>query len=218
VIDAAVATDTGADGEPGEITAIRRASGMPFPPPSGKFPAPAGLTKSLADAERTAKSARRVAGSLGSKKRLIMIVGSAMAGVLLLGGGYFAYMKFTAPPPPPPPRPKVVAKPKSPPPVVEVPKIEPAAVASVPSAAIPAPVVAAPPPPVASVAFKNWIENLKISGVRAGHSPKVFIGGTAYGPGDLVNPQLGITFVGYTAETRMLIFKDAAGAQVERRN
>ena len=154
-----------------------------------------------------------------------MIAGGAIAAAVVLGGGFFAYLKLTAPPPPPP-RPKVVVKPKppvekAPEPVVvaETPKPEPAAEVPKP-AEKPAPVVPAapPPPPAASLAFKAWVENLKISGVRAGAAPKVFIGGTAYAPGDLVNPQLGISFVGYNPETRMIHFKDASGATVERRN
>ena len=36
--------------------------------------------------------------------------------------------------------------------------------------------------------------------------------------GDLVNPQMGITFEGYTDATRILVFKDKSGATVERRN
>ncbi len=44
------------------------------------------------------------------------------------------------------------------------------------------------------------------------------IGGTSYQTGDLVNPQLGISFEGYNAETRLLIFKDKTGASVTRRN
>lgn len=83
----------------------------------------------------------------------------------------------------------------------------------------PAPTVAkpaAPPPP--SVAFKAWVQNLKISGVRGGATPRVFIERTAYAPGDLVNPQLGVYFETYNAETRMLVFKDKSGATVERRN
>ena len=62
------------------------------------------------------------------------------------------------------------------------------------------------------------MQNLKISGVRGGATTRVFIGGTAYVIGDLVNPALAITFDGYDAETRTLTFKDKTGAKVERRN
>ena len=77
---------------------------------------------------------------------------------------------------------------------------------------------APPPPPPASVAFRGWVENLKIGGVRGGSSPRIFVGGTSYKPGDLVNPQLGITFESYNEGTRMLVFKDKTGATVQRRH
>jgi len=73
-----------------------------------------------------------------------------------------------------------------------------------------------PPPP--SNQFRAAVENLKISGVRGGANPRVFIGGTSYQVGDLVNPQLGIILEGYNAETRMLTFRDKTGAKVERRH
>jgi hypothetical protein len=89
-------------------------------------------------------------------------------------------------------------------------------------AIVAAPIVEAPveppPPPPPSMQFKAWVENLKISGVRGGATPRVFIGGTSFQKGDLVNPQLGITFEGYSNETRLLTFKDPTGAKVERRH
>ena len=48
------------------------------------------------------------------------------------------------------------------------------------------------------------MENLKIRGVRGGANPRVFIGASSYQQGDLVNPQMGITFEGYTDATRLL--------------
>jgi hypothetical protein len=95
-----------------------------------------------------------------------------------------------------------------------------AAVAAAPAPAAPTPEepVAAPPPPPPSLAFKAWVLNVRIRGVRAGSNPRVFIEHTSYAPGDLVNPQLGISFVGYDAPTSMLTFQDKTGAVVERRN
>ncbi|HRG55379.1 MAG TPA: hypothetical protein PLG56_05020, partial [Lacunisphaera sp.] len=75
-----------------------------------------------------------------------------------------------------------------------------------------------PPPPPPSNQFRAFVENLKISGVRGGATPRVFIGGTSFQKGDLVNPQLGITFEGYSSATRLLTFKDQTGAKVERRH
>jgi hypothetical protein len=153
--------------------------------------------------------------------------------VLVLGGGAFFFLRTKEEPPPPP---KVAAKPAK---VAETPKVaeKPAPVVETPPAAKvaetpkveekPAPVVVAakpveppppPPAPPASPEFKAWVENARISGVRAGSTTRVFIDRTSYAVGDLVNPQLGITFDGYNAETRMLSFKDATGAKVERRN
>jgi hypothetical protein len=102
----------------------------------------------------------------------------------------------------------------------EAPK--PAETAATPPAPEPVPVVEAkpvapPPPPPPSVAFRGWVENLKISGMRGGDNPRIFVGGSSYKAGDLVNPQLSITFEGYDDATRMLTFKDKTGALVQRR-
>lgn len=95
---------------------------------------------------------------------------------------------------------------------------ETTAAASSGGAALPPSVERAAGVPAPSFAFKAWVQNLRISGVRGGASPRVFIERTAYAPGELVNPMLGITFEGYNTETRMLVFKDKTGATVERRN
>jgi hypothetical protein len=80
----------------------------------------------------------------------------------------------------------------------------------------PAPVKPAPPQP--SLAFKAWVINLKIRGVRGGEAQRVFIDRTSYVPGDVVNPQLGIVFAGYDESRRLLTFQDKTGATVERRD
>lgn len=98
---------------------------------------------------------------------------------------------------------------------------KPAGAVSAPPSAAPVAATLAPGPagpPPASATFKAWVQNAKVSGVRAGANPRVFIERTAYAQGDLVNPQLGIVFDGYDAETRLLRFKDASGAVVERRH
>ncbi|MDI1250605.1 MAG: hypothetical protein PSV13_17215, partial [Lacunisphaera sp.] len=235
-------TDRGEGGEPAEIAAMRAASDAPFPPPMGaQFPPPAGLPQHLAEAEQDASfpprpfvAAKPKAGPKKSKK--LVMLGGALVAMLVLGGGAFVFLRPKAEPAP---APKVAAAPA---PVAEVPKVEetPAPVAETPAAVVPetvvpetvkveekpAPVVVAakpvepppPPPPPASAEFKAWVENARISGVRAGSTTRVFIDRTSYAVGDLVNPQLGITFDGYSPETRMLTFKDTTGAKVERRN
>ncbi len=237
-VPAPVITDSEEEGEPAEITAIHKASSMPFPPP-GKFPPP-GAAKPAAPWAKPAPAG-------GSKKKLILMGGGALAVLLVFGGAFYTYKKLTAELPPPPPRQKLVAKPVAPQgeaaavqtavekakeqaaaPVNEVLQADQATAvpATVKPVAPPAsiavtPVVESPPPPPpASAAFKAWAENLKIGGVsvRAGKPVRITIGRTAYVTGDLVNPQLGITFESYKPETRMLTFSDKTGAKVERRN
>jgi hypothetical protein len=83
-------------------------------------------------------------------------------------------------------------------------------------AVAPAPVKAPPPPP--SLAFKAWVINLKIRGVRGGgDAQRVFIDRTSYAPGDVVNQELGIFFVSYNESKRVLTFQDKTGATFERR-
>lgn len=94
--------------------------------------------------------------------------------------------------------------------------VQPAGSAPMSPASFPVEPEKTTPPP--SPAFRAWVDGLRISGVRAGATPRVFIERTAYSPGDIVNPQLGITFEGYNAETRKLSFKDRTGAVVERRH
>jgi hypothetical protein len=104
----------------------------------------------------------------------------------------------------------------SPPAPVE-PKPAVAETAPAKAAEPPKPVVPPPPPPP-SAAFHAWVENLQIRGVRGGAVPRIFIGSSSYQRGDLVNPQLGITFESYNDTTRVLTFRDKTGAKVERRH
>jgi len=216
-----------------EIGAAPKNAAAAFPPPTAKFPAPPGAKKPAATpAKPTAE---------GSKKNLL-VVGGVVAVLVLGGGGFFAYKKFIATPaatPKPavqhPPAPEATAqqtldkaKQEQLAPLNEVvnadqagstkpvgTETQPATAQAETSPPVPA---APPPPPTASLAFKAWVQDLKISGVRAGANPRVFIGRTAYAPGDMVNPNLGISFVSYNLETRMLLFKDKSGATVELRN
>lgn len=227
--------DRGETGEPAEITAIHKASGMPFPPPtaSGSFPPPPGAKKGLKPSG--ADKSKAGAAGKGSKKKLLIMVGGGILALAVLGGAFVVYQSM-AEVPTPPPRLTVTAKPAAP--VVVAPPSEPVVAAPVNEVVVaetpPAevtetvpvePVVpevvqpaAPPPPPVASVAFRGWVENLKISGVRSGEDPRIFVGGSSYQRGDLVNPQLGVIFEDYDDATRMLVFKDQSGARVERRN
>ncbi len=155
-----------------------------------------------------------------SIKKLILI----FAGVVWLGalsyGIYFVLLGKTRPLPPP----LLVVKSVTPPSrVTDLKRLPPVAVAITAVGPIaPVPVVTPLPPapvgpPVASAIFKAWVESLKISGVIATDRPRILIGGMAYAAGELVNPRLGISFVGYESATRLLIFKDKTGATVKHR-
>jgi len=235
--------DRAESGEPAEITAMRRATGAPFPPP-GKFPPPPGLKKAMGEAGAEAGAAPKVKkakpGKPGARKKLIIMAGGGVLLLALLGGGFVTYQKLTEPPPEPPRRPRPAAKPATPPPeTVAAPdpaaapaatpaaatpvETKPAAVAATPEPAVVAPVeppkpVVPPPPPPPSASFRAWVENLQVRGVRGGATPRIFIGSSSYQKGDLVNPSLGITFDGYNDATRVLSFKDKTGARVERRH
>lgn len=174
----------------------------------------------------------------------MLLIGAAVAVVVMLGAGYFLFLQSPPEPPPLPPRkaPAVVANPTTVPGQAvaaaqkaaekakeQMAPLNEAIAADHPTAA-PAPepakpVVAAPPvavvdlgPPEPSLAFREWVANLRIGSVRTGAKPRILLERTSYDIGDTVNQQLGITFDGYNAETRMLIFKDRSGATVERRN
>jgi hypothetical protein len=183
----------------------------------------------------------------GGNKKLLLLGGMAV-GVLAIGAGVFFYLTKPEPPPPQPAAKKPAAIPPAPAvapaqsavekaqqeqlaPLHEVVNADQAAqLPAAPAAAEVKPVAtplaqATPPPkpkpagpPPASIQFKAWVENLRISGVRSGASPRIFIERTAYAPGDIVNPQLGISFKGYDPATRLLSFTDQTGAIVERRN
>lgn len=247
------------EGEPAEITAIRKASTFPFPAPTAKFPPLPGLGTSVGTEPTEAVAPE------GFLKKLLLI--GAVVFLLLAGGAAFAYFKFFAKPkdaaapevppaqaeaqPQPTPSSKVkqmmakaqeeqlaplnevlVAEP-APAPAKPVATSTPPATAQVqaaqtspaPSATpvpevvtTPPPAPVKPPPPAPSLAFKAWVINLKIRGVRGGDAQRVFIDKTSYVPGDVVNQQLGIIFTGYDESTRMLSFQDKTGARFERRH
>ena len=241
--------------EPAEITAIRKASSFPFPPPTAKFPPLPGLSTSVDSVPP------EISEQEGLLKKLLLI---GVLLIVLLAAAAFGYFKYFA---------KPTVKPTSPPaPVADRPlaapgktKDRPSAEAPVPSqesviahptpavviteketpapnpalaqkadaAALstettvaqeptttpePAPVAIKAPPPQPSLAFKAWVINLRIRGVRGGDAQRVFIDKTSYVPGDVVNQQLGIVFVGYDENTRLLTFQDKSGATFERRH
>jgi hypothetical protein len=213
----------------------------PFPPPvaAAPFPPPAGGVFPPPAAGKFPPGApgKKKAAPGGSKKKLIFISGGVLALVLVLAGGFLftggkpeapaPVVKATPPPAAAPVETQPAAQPEpvaaTPAPVETKPVVTPPpAAAVVAEPVVQAPVVPEPPPPPPppSAQFKAWVEGLKIGGVsvRAGRPPRMIIEKTTYDVGDLVNPNLGISFEGYNPTTRMVTFKDKTGATVERRD
>ena len=75
-------------------------------------------------------------------------------------------------------------------------------------------------PPTENVpsAFRAWVENVKISGVRVSANPRILIGKVSFNQGDVVDEKLGIIFVGYDKERYLVRFQDPSGAILERQD
>ena len=100
--------------------------------------------------------------------------------------------------------PAVVPKPPVPP--------EPTVTASLPKP----PKVNEPPPPapIASLAFRAWVDSAKITGVLEGATPRAIINGRLARPGEPMDPTLGIVFARVDIGRRQIIFSDHSGAMV----
>jgi hypothetical protein len=102
------------------------------------------------------------------------------------------------------------------------PTTRPPAPKSVAPAAV-APAAAPPDAPPAAAAeastnFRAWTQNVRITGLRTGAHPRILINNVSFDVGEIVHAELGIVFDGYDSERRVLRFKDATGAVVERRH
>lgn len=71
-----------------------------------------------------------------------------------------------------------------------------------------------PPPPQANARFVRYAEALRVSGVFQGSPARALVDGRLVRSGDVVEPNLGVSFVGVDAETKHLILQDGSGAQV----
>jgi hypothetical protein len=148
-----------------------------------------------------------------------------LVGVLVLVvTGYFWYGQFVAGHPKEPPHPVTVAKPLPPAPATPVPAPGEAGAAA--KVDRPAPVRGKltpppeskkqpPPAPDPSQQFRTFVDHLK-GAVRVGPPTRLIVNGLSYRPGEVIDPMLGVVFVGLDAETQELIFQDSTGAVVRR--
>jgi len=164
------------------------------------------------------KPAPRKPGGLG------MMIG--LVGVLVLVvTGYFWYEQFVASHPKEPPHPATVSKPPPPAPATPVPAPAEAGAAAeanqaapVREAVQPPPAPKKHPPPAAldpSLQFRTFVDHLKVA-VRIGPPTRLIVNDLSYRPGDVIDPKLGVVFVGVDTETNELIFQDPTGAVVRR--
>ena len=71
-----------------------------------------------------------------------------------------------------------------------------------------------PPPPAASARFVKYAEGLSVSGVFQGSPARALVDGRLIRAGEVIEPRLGVSFVGVDAETKHLILQDTTGAQL----
>ena len=63
-----------------------------------------------------------------------------------------------------------------------------------------------------SPAFRAWLRSLKIGGVMTGPEPKALINNMTFGPGEMVDYNLRVTFEGLAEDDTLMVFKDATNA------
>lgn len=68
--------------------------------------------------------------------------------------------------------------------------------------------------PKASVAFMQFVEALRVSSVVQGTPAKIMIAGKLFRAGEVIDEQLGVTFVGVDAAKIALILRDRQGAEL----
>ena len=66
----------------------------------------------------------------------------------------------------------------------------------------------------ASPRFVRYAEGLSVSGVFQGNPARALVDGRIIRAGDLIEPMLGVSFVGVDSEKKFLILEDTTGAQV----
>lgn len=197
------------------------AASVPSPlPPS----TPDALLAPVAPPPVSAKPVKPKAATSATRRLLLGV------GLLLLGGGgagtYF-YLMMEEPPPPPPLVRRAV--------VPLVPKPAPAAPAEAPivpasesvgrdllpplpgtqkaEAAVAAKPTKASAVPVMTMAFRLWLEDVRINGVTAsaGSVPRVIINGRLVRPGDTIDSAEGIVFESVDTEKKCVMFRNRSG-------
>ncbi len=175
----------------------------PLPPPLG---APPVVVPSPYKAKAAAKHSKGV----------VVLVG--VIAVLLAAGAGGSLFLFTGN------EPEVVAKP-TPRPVI--PKVVPPSVPIAPLPPPPTPFLTTsstetaatsttPLSPVVTPAFRSWVADVRVTGVRSGSSTMAIINGRLARPGDVVDAAEGIVFDSVDDKRKALIFRSRNGAFLEK--
>jgi hypothetical protein len=159
-------------------------------------------------------------------RRSPVMLGVVAGAVLLLAGGgaYFFLMQpdagvqansfsppsgegsLTAP--------SLVAVPR--PPTVQIAPLPPPPTALQAVASKPEEANAIPAAPVATPAFRAWVNDARVSGVRSGSSTMAIINGRLARPGDMVDAAEGIVFDGVDSAQKLLNFRARNGATLTK--
>lgn len=84
-------------------------------------------------------------------------------------------------------------------------------------AAMPPRPLPAPPPPRVSASFQRFVAEMRISGVFQGEPARAMINGRTIREGDLVDPGLGIRFLGLDIDRRLVLLEEPSGAQAAKK-
>jgi hypothetical protein len=153
---------------------------------------------------------------VAKKKRLTVVIAVVSLSLMIGAVAYFLLHEETASVSEIANQPASV--PLAPPPIEPVsplPPIEPLPSLPLPPEPTPEPVDSvqlAPVPVPMSPAFRAWIDNVRITGVVSGSSPRAIINGRLVRPGDVVDASTGIVFEGVDIEQKQLIFRDRSGS------
>lgn len=195
----------------------------PLAPPAGALPpppvvAPPPLPPPIKAAPPVVvPSPYKARGTAKRSKPMALVLTGVVVLLLLAGAGvYFFLFAGEEPAPVVAPAPRPV-----------VPKVAPASVpiAPLPPPPVPfqtlpspetAPAASTPLNPVVTPAFRAWVADVRVSGVRSGGSTMAIINGRLARPGDIVDAAEGIAFDGVDDKRKALIFRSRNGAFLEK--
>lgn len=187
---------------------------LPMPPPASvPVPLPPGVPPVIVPAPyRGAKPQKK------SKTPFVV----AMLAVLLVaaGGGVYFFLMLTKEPEPVVVRRATTVAPRPTAPVVEIPALPPPPAVvqaeAEAAAAARANAVKAPVAPVPTPAFRAWVNDARVTGVRSGDSARAMINNRLIRAGEVADAAEGITLESVIEEEKSLLFRHRDGAALKK--